>query len=112
MASAKFADTMIGSKDMKKTAEFYKTFLGMVPDIENEFYILLKDPKTSQTLCIVGDPEVDQATPSLESENLDVTLEELKKLGGQVLKQEGYKSMKLARAQDADGRPLMIWQNL
>lgn len=114
MAYAKFADTMIGTKDLTKTSEFYKMFLGM--EISNpgdgKSFMILKDPKTSQTLMIVGDPSIQNAQPSIESENLEKTLESLKVLGGEVLSQETYATMKVANVEDVDGRKMCVWQNL
>src|SRR3989344_1675012 len=98
MASAKFSDTMIGSKDLPATAEFYRKFLGM--EISNpgdgKSFMILKDTKTSQTLCIVADPSIQNAIPSIESENIDVTISALTSLGGKVLSQETYPTMKVA----------------
>ena len=114
MASAKFADTMIGSKDLGKTAQFYKSFLGM--EVSNpgdgKSFMILKDPKTNQTLMIVGDPSIQNAQPSLESENLDETIKELNLLGGKVLSQNTYPTMKVADVEDSDGRKMSIWQNV
>lgn len=114
MASAKFADTMIGSKNIGKTAEFYKKFLSM--EISNpgdgKSFVILKDPRTNQTLMIVGDPSIQNAQPSIESENLDETVKELTVLGGKVLSQNTYPTMKVADVEDSDGRKMCIWQNL
>ena len=114
MATAKFADTMIGSKDLPKTAEFYKKFLGM--EISNpgdgKSFVILKDLKTSQTLMIVCDPSIQNAQPSIESENLDETVRELTLLGGKVLSQNTYPTMKVADVEDSDGRKMCIWQNV
>jgi predicted enzyme related to lactoylglutathione lyase len=114
MAMAKYADTMIGSQNLQKTAEFYKSFLGM--EISNpgdgKSFMILKDPKTNQTLCIVGDPSILNAQPSIESENIDTTIENLKLLGGKVLSQETYATMKVANVEDVDGRKMCVWQNL
>ena len=114
MASAKFADTMIGSKDLGKTAEFYKSFLGM--EVSNpgdgKSFMILKDPKTNQPLMIVGDPSIQNAQPSIESDNLDETVKELNLLGGKVLSQNTYPTMKVADVEDSDGRKMSIWQNV
>ena len=114
MASAKFSDTMIGSKDLEKTAEFYKNFLGM--EVSNpgdgKSFLILKDPKTNQTLMIVGDPSIQNAQPSIESENLDETAKELNLLGGKALSQNTYPTMKVADVEDSDGRKMCLWQNL
>ena len=114
MASAKFADTMIGSKDLGKTAQFYKSFLGM--EVSNpgdgKSFMILKDPKTNQPLMIVGDPSIQNAQPSIESDNLDETVKELNLLGGKVLSQNTYPTMKVADVEDSDGRKMSIWQNV
>ena len=114
MASAKFTDTMIGSKDLPATAEFYKKFLGM--EISNpgdgKSFMILKDPKTNQTLCLVGDPTIQNAMPSIESENIEQTLEALSSQGGKVLNQAQYPTMKVANVQDPNGRNMCIWQTL
>jgi predicted enzyme related to lactoylglutathione lyase len=114
LASAKFADTMIGSKDLSKTSEFYKKFLGM--EISNPgdgvSFMILKDPKTNQTLCIVADPKIQNALPSIESENMDQTVNELTLLGGKVLSQNTYATMKVANVEDSEGRMMCLWQSL
>lgn len=114
MSTAKFADTMIGSKDLNKTADFYKNFLGM--EVSNpgdgKSFLILSDPKTQQSLCIVADPTIENALASIESDNIDLTVKELLQLGGKVLSQETYSTMKLAKVEDADGRKMCIWQNL
>jgi predicted enzyme related to lactoylglutathione lyase len=114
MASGKFADTMIGSTDLSKTAEFYKSLLGM--EVSNPgdgtSFMILKDPKTNQTLCITSDASIQNALPSIESENIDHTVDELKSLGGKVLSQKTYATMKVANVEDSDGRKMCIWQTL
>lgn len=114
MANAKFADTMIGSKDLGKTAAFYKSFLGM--EVSNpgdgQSFMILKDPKTNQTLMIVADPSIQNAQPSIESENLDETVNELHLLGGKVLSQNTYPTMKVADVEDSEGRRMCLWQSL
>jgi predicted enzyme related to lactoylglutathione lyase len=114
MATAKFADTMIGSKDLSKTSEFYKKFLGM--EVSNpgdgKSFMILKDPKTNQTLCIVADPSIQNAQPSIETDNLEETLAEMTSLGGKVLSQDAYATMKVANVEDADGRKMCVWQDL
>lgn len=114
MASAKFTDTMIGSRDLVKTAEFYKNFLGM--EVSNagdgKSFVILRDPKTNQTLCIVADPSIQNALPSIESEDIDATVKELSLLGGKVLSQETYAKMKVANVEDSEGRKMCVWQSL
>lgn len=114
MASAKFADTMIGSKNLPATAAFYTTFLGM--EISNpgdgKSFMILKDPKTGQSLCITADPTLENACPSIESENLELTLTALSAQGGKVIDQAAYATMKVANVQDPDGRKMCIWQTL
>lgn len=60
MSHAKFAETMIGSKNLKATADFYTDFLGM--EISNpgdgQSFLTLKDSKTNQLLLIVADPSI------------------------------------------------------
>lgn len=112
VATAKFVDTMIGSKDLPTTAEFYAKFLGMEisdPGVSDSFMIL-KDPKTQQRLLIVADPSIQNAQPSIESEDMEKTLEVLKSHGGRVLNQNTYPKVKVANVQDPDGRNLCIWQ--
>lgn len=114
MASAKFADTMIGSKDLGKTSEFYKKFLGM--EVSNpgdgKTFMILKDPKTNQTLCITADPTIQNAIPSIETENMELTVGEIGSLGGKVLSQNTFASMKVANVEDSDGRKMCIWQTI
>ena len=114
MATAKFADTMIGSKDLAKTAEFYKKFLGMAISNpgDGKSFVILKDVKTSQSLLIVSDPSIQNAQPSIESVDIVETVKELSLLGGKVLSQNTYPSMKVADVEDADGRKMCIWQNV
>ena len=53
MALAKFADTMIGSKDLPAIAAFYTNFLGMEVSNSNDgkSFMILRDPKNkSNTL--------------------------------------------------------------
>ena len=114
MASGKFADTMIGSKDIGKTVEFYTRFLGM--EISNagdgKSFMILKDPKTNQSLLIVGDPTIQNALPSIESDNIEDTVKELNLLGGKVLSQNTYPTMKVANVEDFEGRKMCIWQTI
>jgi predicted enzyme related to lactoylglutathione lyase len=114
MNTAKFETTMIGSKDLGKTAEFYKKFLSM--EVSNpgdgKSFMILKDLKTSQTLMIVADPAIQNAQPSIESENLEETVKELNLLGGKVLSQNAYPTMKVANVEDVDGRKMCIWQSV
>lgn len=114
MSKAKFADTMIGSEDINKTAEFYKKFLGMtVSDAgDGESYLILKDERTSQTLLIVGDPQIKNAQPGIASENIERTLQELQDLGGKVKSRDTFPSMLVADVEDAEGRHMCIWQTL
>lgn len=114
MSLAKFAETMIGSKDLSATAAFYTKFLGM--EVFNagdgKSFITLKDPKTNQNLLIVADPRIQNALPSIESENLEKTLESLSTQGGKIIDQAEYPSMKVANVQDPDGRNMCIWQTV
>lgn len=114
MSLAKFAETMIGSKDLSATAAFYTQFLGM--EISNpgdgKSFLILKDTKTQQNLLIVADPSIQNALPSIESEDLEKTLEALTIQGGKILNQSVHPSMKLANVQDPDGRNMCIWQTL
>lgn len=114
MATAKYADTMIGSKDLSKTSEFYRNFLGM--EVSNpgdgKSFMILKDPKTNQTLCITADPTIQNAIPSIETENMELTVNEISSLGGKVLSQNTYATMKVANVADSDGRKMCVWQTI
>ena len=74
--------------------------------------MILKDPKTAQTLCIVGDPSIQNAQASIESEDMEQTLENLLSEGGKIVNQNQYPTMKTASVQDPDGRAMIIWQTL
>lgn len=114
MSFVKFSETMIGSKDLSATASFYTKFLGM--EVSNpgdgKSFITLRDPKTNQNLLIVADPRIQNALPSLESENLEKSLEALTAQGGKIVDEAQYPSMKVANVQDPDGRNMCIWQTV
>jgi predicted enzyme related to lactoylglutathione lyase len=114
MLVQKYAETMIGSKNLPATAEFYKKFLGM--EVSNpgdgQSFMILADPKTNQRLCIVADPRIQNAVPSIETTNFDMTLTEFTAQGGKVVDQNTYPTMKVATVQDPDGRQLCIWQTI
>ena len=79
---------------------------------DGKTFIIWKDSQTNQTLCIVADPSIQNALPSIESENLEITLEALAQQGGKILNQTQYPTMKVTNVQDPDGRNMCIWQNL
>ena len=70
--------------------------------------LFMKDPKTAQTLCIVGDPSIQNAQASIESEDMEQTLENLLSEGGKIVNQNQYPTMKTASVQDPDGRAMII----
>lgn len=114
MSFAKFSETMIGSKDLSQTASFYTKFLGM--EVSNpgdgQSFLILKDTKTNQSLLIVADPTIQNALPSVESEDLEKTLASLSEHGGKVVSQNTFPTMKVANVQDPDGRNMCIWQTI
>ena len=114
MALAKFSDTMIGAKDLSATATFYTKFLGMEISHpgDGQSFVTLKDPKTNQSLLIVADPSIQNALPSIESEDLEKTLAALAAHGGKVVTQSAFPTMKVANVQDPDGRNMCIWQTV
>ena len=114
MALAKFTDTMIGSKDLGKTVQFYKDFLGMQVSNtgDGKSFIILTDPKTNQNLCITADSSIENALPSIESDCIEDTLQNLKILGGKVISEHVYATMKVANVEDLDGRKMCVWQSL
>jgi predicted enzyme related to lactoylglutathione lyase len=79
---------------------------------DGKSFITLKDPKTNQNLLIVADPRIQNALPSIESTDLEKTLEALTDQGGKIVDQAQYPSMKLANVQDPDGRKMCIWQTI
>jgi predicted enzyme related to lactoylglutathione lyase len=114
MSQATFNETMIGTDNLEKTAEFYKNFLGMEVSHpgDGQSFLILKDTKTGQNLLIVKDPQIKNALPSVSSSDLTESLEKLVSHGGKVLNQNVYPSMKVANVQDPDGREMCIWQEL
>ena len=74
--------------------------------------LFMKDPKTAQTLCIVGDPSIQNAQASIESEDMEQTLKNLLSEGGKIVNQNQYPTMKTASVQDPDGRAMIIWQTI
>ena len=112
MRRAKFADTMIGSTDIKKTAHFYKSVLKMrLADKGDGSFVILHDPLTAQRLCIVSTPKASTNVGiGIETPNLDQTLESLKKSGCKVMGRWEYPKMIGANCKDIDGREMVLWQ--
>jgi hypothetical protein len=114
MARAKFADTMIGSPDIKKTAAFYKATLKLkLADKGDGSFLILKDPETGQRLCIVTTPKASKnAGIGVETKNLAQTLASLEKRGCKVTARWEYPKMIGANCTDIDGHEMLLWQTL
>ena len=112
MRRARFADTMIGSTDIKKTAQFYKSVLKMkLADKGDGSFVILHDPQTAQRLCIVSTPKAStNAGIGIETPNLDQTLASLKKNGCKVMGRWEYPKMIGANCKDIDGHEMVLWQ--
>lgn len=114
MARARFADTMIGSPDIKKAAAFYKATLKLkIADKGDGSFVILKDPDTGQRLCIFKTPKASKnAAIGVETRNLAQALATLEKRGCKVISRWEYPKMIGANCTDIDGHEMLLWQTL
>jgi predicted enzyme related to lactoylglutathione lyase len=107
----RFADVVIGTKDIDALVGYYQQLAGMERTSEgDESFRILVDPHTKQRICIIGDPN-QRPCVGLDTDDLDAALARIQSLGGKVLKKESSPSMDYAYAEDPSGNSLLVWRS-
>ncbi|MBW7876825.1 MAG: VOC family protein [Candidatus Cloacimonetes bacterium] len=106
-----FADTMINAKDYKTLVQFYLSVANFEIDLESDLYTLLKDPVTSQVLCICNGSPLSSTGPGFKTSDFDASLASAKALGSTLIHQGANqdKSFQYAAFEDPEGNPFLIW---